>query len=148
MAKLLDEVKLESKVWKKGRKYGKVPMLTQEASNAELANCSTDSRVLCRVWLYVNKYTHSHMIIRGTPVSWVLQFLFKMGLFKRSYKQVHTTVRQITERRQKNSLLFYLGILTFHLSLQMILYSTPILLLWIRVLLQDKISTLCSFFLL
>lgn len=37
MVKSLDEVKLESKVRKKGRKYGKVPMLRQEASERRIS---------------------------------------------------------------------------------------------------------------
>lgn len=37
MVKFLDEVQLESKVRKKGRKYRKVPMLTQEASECRIS---------------------------------------------------------------------------------------------------------------
>lgn len=37
MLKFLDEVKLDSKVRKKGRKYGKVPMLTQEATDCRIS---------------------------------------------------------------------------------------------------------------
>lgn len=119
----------------------------RKQANAELANCSADFRVLCRVWLTCQQVC-SYMIIRGTPVSQVLQFLFKMGLFKRLCKQDHTTVWQITERRQNHPLLFYSGILTFCLTLPMASSSAAILLLWIHVLLQDKASTLCPTFLL
>lgn len=52
----LDEVKLESKVRKKGRKYGKVPMLMREASECRVSQLL--SRFKGALWGVTTSYFH------------------------------------------------------------------------------------------